>query len=56
MSQWGEGVLRRSVGGAPSRRKQDGLGAEPLALGDFCNFSIKITHFYAYFGQVILKQ
>jgi len=21
------------------------------ALGDFCNFSIKITHFYAYFGQ-----
>jgi len=20
-------------------------------LGDFCNFSIKITHFYAYFGQ-----
>jgi len=21
------------------------------ALGDFCNFSIKITHFYAYFRQ-----
>jgi len=20
-------------------------------MGDFCNFSIKITHFYAYFGQ-----
>jgi len=20
-------------------------------MGDICNFSIKITHFYAYFGQ-----
>jgi len=20
-------------------------------MGDFCNFSIKITHFYVYFGQ-----
>jgi len=26
-----------------------GLGGG--VLGDFCNFSIKITHFYAYFGQ-----
>jgi len=24
---------------------------EAIALGDFCNISIKITHFYAYFGQ-----
>jgi len=29
----------------------EGLGAEPPPLGDFCNFSIKITRFYAYFGQ-----
>jgi len=21
------------------------------AIGDFCNFSIKIAHFYAYFGR-----
>jgi len=28
-----------------------GLRAETPALGDFCNFSPKITHFYAYFGQ-----
>jgi len=34
---------RRSGGKAPSRRRQGSL-----ALG---NFSIKITHFYAYFGQ-----
>jgi len=27
------------------------LGAKPPALGDFCKFSIKITHFYAYFDQ-----
>jgi len=26
------------------------LEAKPPALGDFCNFSIKITLFYAYFG------
>jgi len=35
----------------------EGLGAEPPALGDFCNFSVKITHFYAYLAKiVILKQ
>jgi len=33
---------------APSSRRQEGVGAKPLALGDF---SIQITHFYAYFGQ-----
>jgi len=27
-----------------------GLGAEPPALGDFNNFLIKITCFYAYLG------
>jgi len=27
------------------------LGVKPPALGDFCNFSIKMTHFYAHFGQ-----
>jgi len=30
-----------------------GVGVEPPALGDFYNFSIKIAHFYAYFGQTI---
>jgi len=50
--QWGSGgeaLSRRrlGVGGgkAPIRRKQGGLGADPPALGDFCNFSTKITHF-----------
>jgi len=28
-----------------------GSGGRAPALGDFCNFSIKITHFYADFGQ-----
>jgi len=65
ISQWGRG-WRGSGGGAPAagghfrrgfgdkasnRRRQGDLGAEPPALGDFCNFSIKITYFYAYFGQ-----
>jgi len=27
------------------------LGTESPALGDFCNFLIKMTHFFAYFGQ-----
>jgi len=31
--------------GAPSRRKQGGLGAEPPAFGDFYNFPMKITRF-----------
>jgi len=41
-----------SGGGAPSRQRKGGLAAKPSALGDFCNFSIKIiTHFFAYFVQ-----
>jgi len=28
-----------------------GGGGAPPALGDFCTFVIKITYFYAYFGQ-----
>jgi len=28
-----------------------GLRAEAPTLGDFCNFSVKITYFYACFGQ-----
>jgi len=28
-----------------------GSGGGASTLGGFCNFSIKITHFYAYFGQ-----
>jgi len=52
-SQWHSqefsmGVL--SGGGAPSRR----AGADPQALGDFCNFSIKIMHFSD--KIIILKQ
>jgi len=27
------------------------VGSEVPVLGDFCNFSIKITHFYTEFGQ-----
>jgi len=41
-----------SLGAVPtSCRRQGGLGPEPPALGDFCNFSRKRMHFYAYFGQ-----
>jgi len=36
---------------APSRLRKEGLGGDPSALGDFCNVLIKITQFYAYFGQ-----
>jgi len=31
--------------------KQEDLGEKPTALSDFCNFSIKLTHFYSYFSQ-----
>jgi len=34
----------KGIGVCPGRR-QGG------ALGDFCNFSMKITHLYEYFGQ-----
>jgi len=34
-----------SSGKAPSRRMQGGLGAELPALGDFYDFSTRITHF-----------
>jgi len=55
-------LWRKSGGGVPeaieglrtkfasSRQRQGGVGAKPPALGDFCNFSLKITHFYAYVG------
>jgi len=36
---------------APSPRKQGDRLRSPQPLSDFCSFSIKITHFYAYFGQ-----
>jgi len=36
---WGSG------GKTLSRRRQGGLGAEPPALGNFYDFSTKITHF-----------
>jgi len=41
----------RSGGGAPSRRRQGGLDSVTPAFDDFCNFSIKIMHFYTKFGQ-----
>jgi len=41
---------RVSRGKAPICWRQGGLGAEPLALGDFCNFFNKNNAFYAYFG------
>jgi len=47
----GVGRAEESGGKALSRRKQGGSGAKLPALDDVCNFSIKITHFYAYFGQ-----
>jgi len=39
------GFHRGSGGKAPSRLRQGVLEA----LGDFCNFSVKTIHFYAYF-------
>jgi len=52
------GAQRRESGcKASSRRRQGGLRLESQALIDFYNSSIKITRFYAYFGQkVVLKQ
>jgi len=48
---------RRLAGGIlakdPNRRGQGGIGMKTPALSDFFNFSIKITHFYAYFGQIL---
>jgi len=66
ISEWGWG-LAGSRGGTPTSEAIGGLGASPTeargsgngapALGDFYNFLIKITYFYAYIGQkVILKQ
>jgi len=58
ISQWE--VLKGAWGQSPNHHelevwgichKQGGLGAKASALVDFCNFSTKITHFYAYFGQ-----
>jgi len=37
-----------AAGGELSEAKES--GGEPPMLGDFCKFSIKITHFYAPFG------
>jgi len=61
MWMWSSGVARNSqwriesIGAEPLAAEGKGSGAEPLALGDFiCNFSIKITHFYAYFGQIAI--
>jgi len=46
ISQWGGG-LAVFFGRSPRGH----LGSWGLSLGDFCNFSIKLTHFYALFGQ-----
>jgi len=46
-------------GQSPQPPKDGGLGAIPggksPALSAFCTFSIKITHFYAYFRQSYFK-
>jgi len=44
-------VLARVMGAKPHPPKAGCSGALPPSLGDFCNYSIKITHFYTYFGQ-----
>jgi len=59
---WGEAPNRRRLevwGKIPhppekARRSED----EAPSAGDFCNFSKRVTHFYAYFGQnsCLLKQ
>jgi len=48
--QWGilVSVWRQNL---QPQEANGGLGAKPPALADFCNFSIKITLFYAYFSQ-----
>jgi len=50
---WGRNPqLPEAIGGlgaSPPEARRSGNGAP--ALGDFCNFLIKITYFYAYFGQ-----
>jgi len=45
------GVWRESKGGSLAAGGKEVWGAKSPALGDFCNFLIKTTHFYAYFGQ-----
>jgi len=42
--------MRGSGGGAPSCQKQGGLGAYPLALGDFYIFFNKNNAFLGYLG------
>jgi len=37
-----------------SRGRQGGLGSGPPALGDFCNFSIKITHFMHISAKIVI--
>jgi len=41
------------LGDSPPEARRSGNGAPALGdfCGDFCNFLIKITYFYAYFGQ-----
>jgi len=43
----------RGLGAEPSEADR---GLEAKALGDFCKFSTKVTHFYAYSAKIaILK-
>jgi len=47
---WGrKPQLSEAIGVWPPKARGSGNGAP--ALGYFCNFLIKITYFYAYFGQ-----
>jgi len=50
ISQW---VVDGGLGADfPAAGDHSESGAKSPALGDFCNFPIKITLFYAYFGQI----
>jgi len=56
VEQWSSQEFSKGDGGfeadPPAAEGKKDLEAKPPALGDFfCNFSIKITLFYAYFGQ-----
>jgi len=51
-----EGGWKFSGGLGRIRQPPKARGSGDLSQGDFCNFSIKRTHFYAYFAEItILK-
>jgi len=50
ISKW-ELVVGRGLEAEPPASGGKGVWGKPPALGDFCNFLIKITNFYANLGQ-----